>query len=167
MEFSVRMCCALTANIVLATPFSARVLRPPSQERSHSFRFAPDKRREAKRRKAQSNHWPRSINRRCRSSMPGRGCAPLSGRARLPAPHRGTRQAERIQPWLSSRTALPETRHGGRYPLPPVCSLPRSAETGRSAGRAGTRSRPGAACETARGHRTRSAVWIASGMRPS
>ncbi len=44
----------------------------------------------------------------------------------------------------------------GRYPLSPVSSQPRSAETGRSAGRSGTQSRPGAACETARGNRTRS-----------
>ena len=36
----------------------------------------PANKREAKRRKAQSNHWPRSINRRRRRSMPGRGCAP-------------------------------------------------------------------------------------------
>ena len=40
--------------------------------------------------------------------------------------------------------AFPETRPGGRYPLRPVTSLPRSAETGRSAGRAVTQSRPGA-----------------------
>ncbi len=38
--------------------------------------------------------------------------------------------------------AFPETRPGGRYPLRPVTSLPRSAETGRSAGRAVTQSRP-------------------------
>ena len=28
--------------------------------------------------------------------------------ARLPALHRGTRQAERIQPWLSPRTGFPD-----------------------------------------------------------
>jgi hypothetical protein len=43
----------------------------------------------------------------------------------------------------------------GRYPLSPVSSLPRTAGTGLSAGRSGTQSRPGAVCETARGHRTR------------
>ena len=42
----------------------------------------------------------------------------------------------------------------GRYPLPPVSSLPRSAETGRSAGRAVTRGRPRTVCETVRGDRT-------------
>ncbi len=76
--------------------------------------------------------------------------------ARLSALHRGARQGGRIHHWLSSSTALPETRRIGCYPLQPVSSQPRSAETGRSAGRAGTQSRPGAACETARGHRTRS-----------
>ncbi len=55
----------------------------------------------------------------------------------------------------------------GRYPCSPVSSLPRTAGTGRSAGRSGTQSRPGAVCETARGHRTRPANRIASGMHPS
>ena len=40
--------------------------------------------------------------------------------------------------------AFPETRPDGRYPLSPVTSLPRSAETGRCAGRAVAQSRPGA-----------------------
>ena len=55
----------------------------------------------------------------------------------------------------------------GRYPLSPVSSLPSTSETGRSAGRSGTQSRPGAVCETARGHRTRSTFRIASRKRPS
>ena len=38
--------------------------------------------------------------------------------------------------------AFPETRSGGRYPLRSVSSLPRSAETGRGAGRAVAQSRP-------------------------
>jgi hypothetical protein len=54
----------------------------------------------------------------------------------------------------------------GRYPWLPVSSLPRSAETGRSAGRSVSRSRPGTACETARGNRTCSTFWNASGMVP-
>jgi hypothetical protein len=52
--------------------------------------------------------------------------------------------------------AFPETRSGGRYPFRSVSSLPSSSETGRRAGRAVAQSRPGAVCETARGHRTRS-----------
>ena len=53
--------------------------------------------------------------------------------------------------------AFPETRSRGRYPLRSVTSLPRSAETGRSAGRAVARSRPGADGKSARRHRPRSA----------
>ena len=53
--------------------------------------------------------------------------------------------------------AFPETRPGGRYPFRPVTSLPRSAETGRYAGRAVAPSRPGAErISSARRHRTRS-----------
>ena len=50
--------------------------------------------------------------------------------------------------------ALPETRPCGALPRSAYLSLPRSAETGRNAGRAVTRGRPGAVCETARGNRT-------------
>jgi hypothetical protein len=53
--------------------------------------------------------------------------------------------------------AFPETRLDECYPLSPVSSLPSSSEAGRRAGRAVAQSRPGAVCETARGHRTRSA----------
>ena len=76
------------------------ILRPSYAHHHDAIpkKFAPGNKREAKRRKAQSNHWPRSTNKRCRRSMPGRGCAPYRRRARLPALHRGTRQAERIQP---------------------------------------------------------------------
>ena len=85
---------------------SASELCPPP--RRHSKKFAPSNKREAKRRKAQSNHWPRSIDKRCRRSMPGARLRAKRRRARLPAPHRGTRQAERIQPWLSPRTGFPD-----------------------------------------------------------
>jgi hypothetical protein len=85
------------------------------------------------------------------------------GHARLSALHRGTRQGRRIHHWLSSRTALPETRLDGRYPLLPVSSQPSSSETGRSAGRSGTQSRPGSGVTTpARGHRPRSVSRIVS-----
>ncbi len=79
---------------------------------------------------------------------------PRFGRARLSALHRGARRAGRIQHRLSLSPALPKTRRIGRYPLPPVLSLPRSAETGPSAGRSVARGRPGTVCETARGNRT-------------
>ena len=53
--------------------------------------------------------------------------------------------------------AFPETRLDERYSFSPVSSLPSSSETGRHADRAVAQSRPRAVCETARGHRTRSA----------
>jgi hypothetical protein len=130
----------------------------PLQEQS-SLRFAS---RYKKGERSAERRMPSNVrtntSRRCRSLMRGvRKRAKDSGRARLPALHRGTRQAGRIQHWLSSRPALPETRLDGRYPFSPVSSLPSTSETGRSAGRSGTQSRPGAECKSARGHRSRSA----------
>ena len=74
-------------------------------------------------------------------------------------------------PDVSSIGSAPDPRflrpgRPGRYPAWPVTSLPSTSETGRRAGRSGTQSRPGAVCETARGHRTRSTFRIASGMCP-
>jgi len=97
------------------------------------------------------------------SLLPACGGGLGGGRARLSALHRGTRQGRRIHHWLSSRTALPETRLDGRYPLLPVSSQPSSSETGRSAGRSATQSRPRCGVTTpARGHRTRSVSRIVS-----
>jgi hypothetical protein len=51
----------------------------------------------------------------------------------------------------------------GRYPFSPVSSQPSSSETGRSAGRSATQSRPRCGVTTpARGHRTRSVSRIVS-----
>ena len=70
----------------------ASELYPPPR-----FRKIPPHKREAKRRKAHDSH--------CRAE---RGCAPLRGRARLPAPHRGTHH--RLSPrWLCSRTGFPQS----------------------------------------------------------
>jgi hypothetical protein len=71
--------------------------------------------REAKRRKAQSSHWPRRPNKRCRLPRPARGSALFSGRARLPALHRGSdRSALTLG---SAQAALHATNRGcGRYP---------------------------------------------------
>jgi hypothetical protein len=91
----------------------------------------------------------------------------LSGRARLPALRRGTRRTRRIQYRLSSSPAFPETKAWRALPAFTCHSLPSSSETGRGAGRAVAQSRPGAVCETARGHRPRSTFRIASGMCPS
>jgi hypothetical protein len=126
-----------------------------------------------------SIQWPHHISGRYRPNMRGarqrasqtslRSLRTLSATApaRLPALHRGTRRTRRIQYRLSSRPALPETRLGGRYPAFACHSLPSTSGTGRSAGRSGTQSRPGAVCETARGHRTHSTFRIASGMCPA
>jgi len=61
----------------------------------------------------------------------------LSEPARLPALHRGTRQAGRIQHWLSSRTAFPGTARAGVLPAAATSPIQRS--------------RPGADCKSARG----------------
>jgi hypothetical protein len=87
----------------------------------------------------------------------GAAAALIASRSPFGAPPAALARANASAVGSAPVTALPETRRGGRYPLPPISSLPRSAGTGRGAGRAGTRSRPGAVCETARGHRTRSA----------
>jgi len=126
----------------------------------------PNKRREAERRKAQ-----------CLGAAPHN---PM-----LPPDYARARQRAKRSPLASRRSAAalakadastfgsaPDPRFlrpgaNGRYPCSPVSSLPRTAGTGRSAGRSGTQSRPGAVCETARGHRTRPANRIASGMHPS
>ena len=62
------------------------------------------RRKEAKRRKAHASHFA------------AYAAAGLSEPARLPALHRGTRQAGRIQHWLSSRTAFPGTARAGVLP---------------------------------------------------
>ena len=133
-------------------------------------RFASgNKKREAERRKAHANHRRHADKcvvcaARLRS---GRQRA-LSGRARLPALCGGTRQGERIAVGSAPVPAFPETRSRGRYPLRSVTSLPRSAETGRSAGRAVAQSRPGADGKSARRHRPRSAFQAClSGKAPS
>ena len=92
--------------------------------------------------------------------------------ARLSAFHRGSSwRCRNISVQLQAR--LPGTRPpvqrqslGGRYPpLPvPVQWHPRPATYYR---RHDAQSRPGEVCETARGHRTRSVIRIASGLRPA
>jgi hypothetical protein len=89
---------------------------------------------------------------------------------RAPAFRRST--AALARPVATSIGSAPDPRFlrpgsFGRYPLSPVSSLPSTSETGRSAGRSGTQSRPGTVCETARGHRTRSTFGIASRKHPS
>ena len=82
----------------------------------------------------------RSADRRnCLGAASADAAAVSAETAGLSALHRGARQGGRIHHWLSSSSALPETWLHRRYPLSPVSSQPRSAETGRSAGRWGPR----------------------------
>ena len=112
----------------------------------------PIKRREAERRKARSpgrisGCGARHVNECCHSST-------LRARSPFGAPPRHL--PRRTHPDIGSALspALPETRRIRALPSATCLSLPRSAETGRCAGRAVTRGRPGAVCETARGNRT-------------
>ena len=113
----------------------------------------PNKMKGAERRKART-YWPcpagpgaRHANECCHSSA-------LRARSPFGAPPRHS--PRRTHPDIGSALspALPETRRIRALPSATCLSLPRSAETGRSAGRAVTRGRPGAVCETARGNRT-------------
>jgi hypothetical protein len=106
--------------------------------------------------------------------MPRNGCChPIALRAR-PRAHRSTLAfrrstaalAEALTPQLSSGPRFLEPPGANGRTLPGA-SAASSSWTGHSAGRAGPRSRPGAVCETARGHRACPASQIASGMHPS
>jgi hypothetical protein len=142
--------CGIDANkVVLATRCAPEACVPPPRP------DLPEGRRSAV--KAQPSIWPHHTIRCRHRTMHGRGSGPIRGPLAFQRSAAALARANASAVGSTPVTALPETRHGGRYPLPPVCSLPRSAGTGRCASRAGTRSRPGAVCETARGHRTRSA----------
>ncbi len=122
----------------------------------------------------------RSADRRHPTKLRTIGCGggpflsppPLAGRLGGGAPAFRRSTAALARPVATSIGSAPDPRFlrpgsFGCYPLSPVSSLPSTSETGRSAGRSGTQSRPGAVCETARGHRTRSTFRIASRKRPS
>jgi hypothetical protein len=114
----------------------------------------PQKRREAERRKAHPS-----------MAAPHDSMLPSSRARARQRSLRGSLASRRSAAALAKANAstfgsAPDPRFlrpgfNGRYPLSPVSSLPRTAGAGRSAGRSGTRSRPGAVCETARGDRTR------------
>jgi hypothetical protein len=116
----------------------------PRYERK-PFPTPPFIRREAERREA--HHPDRAL---CGST------ATCSSEHASPfgAPPRHSPAARRLN-WLSSSSRVSsKTAATGVTLCIPSLSAPRSAETGLSAGRAVTRSRPGAVCETARGDRT-------------
>ena len=100
-------------------------------------------RREAERRKGATFHWPRHTIRCRHRTMRGRGSGPIRGPLAFRRSAAALARTNASAVGSAPVTALPETRRNGRYPLPPISSSPRSAGTGRCAGRAGTRSRPG------------------------
>ena len=111
----------------------------------------------------------RSAERRMPSTVRTSQCGSVLSGGRSPSGAPPRRSPGRTHP-ASAQLQFPRfLKPGciGRYPLPPVSSLPRSAETGRSAGRAVARSRPGADCKSARGLRSRSVFRCASRTRPS
>ena len=117
-------------------------------------RGLPNKRREAERRKARIQRPHRRMRR-----APRRQMLPLAAlRARSPFGAPPRHSPRRTHPDIGSALspALPETRRIRALPFATCLSPPRSAETGRSAGRSVARGRPGTVCETARGNRTRS-----------
>ena len=138
-------------KIVLATRCAPEACVPPPRP------GLPEGRRSAA--KAQPSIWPRHTIRCRHRTMRGRGSGsyrePLAFRRSAAALARANASAVGSAPV----TALPETRRNGRYPLPPVCSLPRSAGTGRCAGRAGTRSRPGPIRKMSCLHNLLSYLW--------
>jgi hypothetical protein len=79
---------------------------------------------------------------------------------------RSTAALIRLLPLTQLRAAFLEPPGANGRTLPGA-SAASSSRTGHSAGQAGPRSRPGAVCETARGHRACPASQIASGMHPS
>jgi hypothetical protein len=126
----------------------------------------PAPKREAERRKAHPTivrATPTSVaTRQC----VGRGSGLIGARSPSGAPLRHS-PARSQPPWLSSRTAFPGTRPGRCFARPQqIPNTASSSQTGPRAGRAGPRSRPGAECKSARGHRTRSVFGCASRTRP-
>ena len=143
------------SRCILASEFSARtprMLLPPNKSEG--------------RRSAEKAQLSRGASPRDQMLPPARAsgaAARPAGRARLSALHRGSRQA--VTPRLSPGPRFLEPPGANGRTLPGA-SAASSSRTGRNAGRAGPQGRPGAVCETARGHRTRPASQIASGMRP-
>ena len=96
----------------------------------------------------------------------GRGSAPNSGRARLPALHCGSRQG--LSPVGSAPgQASWDAVSAGVTRLLLSQSRESTSRTGRSTGEHDAQNRPGADCKSARGDRPCSAIGYASRVRPS
>ena len=115
---------------------------------------APRGRRSAERRNA--NHLPRSISKRCRLLMSGRGCAPFS-EARSPS-GASTAALAGIPIPAQLQAMLPATWNQAGVTRPILSqSSDSTSRLGRSAEGNDAQSRPGAGCKPARRPRTRSA----------
>ena len=163
---------ALAMTSILATHSRPR-LAPQRQEKFASGRERG--RRSAERR---IQPIPRSTDKRCHLPMPGRGgapcrqvyavCALICLRGALAFRRYTAALAGTFTSWLSSRPCLLGSVRAGI--LPALSGSQSSGSTprlGRSTEGNDAQSRSGAGCETARKHRTRSTLQIASGMRPS
>ena len=100
---------------------------------------------EAKRRQTQSSC--------CHAS--GHGRASIARRPSIGVPPRFWLRRPNATTRLQFRATWDGARERALSANRPVSVQRSSSQTGRSAGRAGTRSRPGAGCKPARGHRTR------------
>ena len=106
---------------------------------------APLVRREAERREA---HHPRPCSFESTATCSAEHASPFGA-----PPRRSPGQTHPASAQPQFPRFLKDRRHRA-LPFASCLQQPRSAETGRSAGRAVTPSRPGAICETARGDRT-------------
>jgi hypothetical protein len=146
--------------------------------------FAPEFCQAIPESRLQKNEGRRSADRRnCPLAAPRRRALPLAsasgaaratddplartvrcGRARLSALRRGSRQA--LTPDAASGQASWDAGQAGVTRPRLSQSSGSTPRAGPSTGRHDAQSRPGAACETARGHRPRPAIRIASGCAP-
>ena len=149
-------------------PFSLRLRARALPTTKHQNRLASGNKREAKRRKAHANHVPRvadkctqSAHLICRAAA--RHCR---RRARLPALR--PRLSQGLPSLTQLQAMLPATWNQAGVTRPILSqSSDSTSRLGRSTEGNDARSRSGADCESARKHRTRSTLQIASGMRPS
>jgi hypothetical protein len=124
----------------------------------------PRQKREAKRRKEQCHHCRATPISVAASRCLGRGCAPFS-EARPPSGASTAALAGTPVP-AQLQAMLPATWNEAGVTRPILSqSSDSTSRLGRN--RNDAQSRSGADCESARKHRTRSTLRIASGMRPS
>ena len=142
-------------------------MRPSCAYHHAQKRFASGNKREAKRRKAHANHVPRIAD-KCTQSAPLICCAAARRIGARPPSGASPRLSQGLPSLTQLQAMLPATwnQAGVTRPIPSQSS-DSTSRLGRSTEGNDARSRSGADCESARKHRTRSTLQIASGMRPS